>query len=300
MTLSVLAPTSITTAMLTSSSLAENDYAAWASGTAYAVGGFCISAITHRVYQCLAACTGKDPTDLNNQFGPVAYWLDYGPTNAWAMFDGEVSSQTSSASAITVVLQPGAFNAIYLAGLSSTTVTFTVKDQAGGSVVYNQTFSLEGSAPADYYNYFYDPFKPLSDLLVTGIVPYASAELTMVLSAGKCGLMAVGSIKALGDTQYGAKAKPKTFSYITTDAFGNTKIVRRKKATDMSATAWLKLSDANFVLQTIRSLLDVPAVWIGSDLTDYGGLRCFGLGSGEISYDYPEDCQLTLSVQGLI
>lgn len=305
MSLAVLVPIDIATPMLTSSTVAEDEYSTWASGTTYALNAFCISTTTHRVYQSLVASnTGHDPTDINNQAGATAYWLDYGPTKRWAMFDGEVSTQTVAPSPLTVVLQAGVVTDAYWAGLEAEILTLTVKDAPGGNVIFTQTYRLEGSAPADYYDYFFEPFKPLTDLLVNSITPYGNAEVTMTLSSSsgtvKCGLMAVGSVKTLGQTQYGAKAKPKSYSYIKTDDFGNTKIVRRKKATDMTATAWLAVSEANTVVSTIQDLLDVPAVWIGSSLPEHAGLRCFGLGSGEISYDFPTDCQLSLSVQGLI
>lgn len=305
MSLSVLAPIPITDALFISSTAPETDYAAWASGTTYASGAFCISTVTHRVYQSQAAGNiGHDPTDINNRAGATVYWTDYGPTNKWAMFDGEASTQTVIASPLTVVLRPGYFNSLYLAGLDAETIAITIKDAPSGATIYSYTGALEGSAPADYYEYFFDRFKPQTDFIVGGIDPYNTMEVTLTLTKTtgpvKCGVLAVGDLRPLGQTQYGAKAKPKTYSYIKTDDFGNTKIVRRKATTDMSATAWMELAEANTVLQTIRDLLDVPAVWIGTDLPEYGGLRVFGLGSGEISYDHPQDCLLSLSVQGLI
>ena len=220
------------------------------------------------------------------------------------MFDGEANTQTVAPSPLTVVLHAGVVTDLYLAGVVADTVSVTVKDAPGGNVIFTQTYSMEASAPADYYEYFFDPFKPLTDLLVQGIDPYGNGEVTVALSSSsgtvKCGLLAVGSVSDLGDTQYGAKAKPKSYSSITTDKFGRTTITRRKAATDMTASAMLKLEDAPDVLATIQSLLDVPAVWIAADLPQYNGLRCFGLGSGEISYDFPDDCQLSLTVQGLI
>ena len=291
--------------MLTSCSVSENDYPAWASGTTYAQNAFCISPVTHRVYQSLVANnSGRDPTDVNNQSGATPYWEDYGPTNQWAMFDGEANTQTVAASPLTVVLHARVVTDMYLAGVVADTVTVTVRDAPGGNTIFTQAYSMEASAPADYYEYFFDPFKPLTDLLVRSVDPYGNGEVTVVLSSSsgtvKCGLLAVGSVSALGDTQYGAKAKPKSYSSIKTDKFGRTSIVRRKATTDLSATAMLKLEDANDVLATIQGLLDVPAVWIGSDLPEHTGLRCFGLGSGELSYDFPVDCQLSLTVQGLI
>lgn len=304
--LSVLVPLTIDDTILVSSTVPENDYPAWSAGATYAADSFCISTVTHRVYQSMIdGNIGKDPTDIANQAGTVVYWLDYGPTNRMAMFDGEVNTQTVAPSPLTVVLRPGSFTDIYWAGLDSDALSVTVKDAPGGSVIYSYSGQLEGSQPADYDEYFFDRFKPMTDFLAGGIDQYNDSELTITLSSGggglvKCGVMAVGDLRTLGRTQRGAKAKPKTYAYIKTDDFGKTTIKRRKKAKDMTATAILDLSEANTVTELIQDLLDVPAVWIGSGLPEYGFLRCFGLGSGEISADYEGNCQLSLSVQGLI
>jgi hypothetical protein len=291
--------------ILISSTVTETEYAPWSSGTTYAAGAFCISTTTHRVYQSVDnGNVGKDPTDINNRAGSTVWWLDYGPTNKWAMFDGEVSTQTVVTSPLTVVLRPGSFNALYLAGVDATQLDITVKDAPGGRAIYSYSGQMEGSQPADWDEYFFDRFKPLSDFLASDIEQYNSAELTLSLSspsgAVKCGVLAIGDLRSLGRTQRGAKAKPKTYSYIKTDEFGNTKIVRRKAAKDMTASAVLDISEANTVTDLIQELLDVPAVWIASSDQEYAALRVFGLGSGEISFDYSSNCQLSLNVQGLI
>jgi hypothetical protein len=303
--LSVLAPVPVDDTILISSTVQENDYPTWSSTRAYVAGDLCISTVTHRIYECVTASTGKDPTNINNQSGTAVYWLDTGPTNRWAMFDGEVSTQTVVASPLTVVMHPGSVSGLYLAGLDAGQIDIVIKDAPGGNVVYSYSGQLEGSQPADYDEYFFDRFKPLTDFLATDIEQYNSAELTLTLSSAggspvKCGALVVGDLRSLGRTQYGAKAKPKTYSYIKTDDFGRTSIVRRKTAMDMSASAILNNSEANTVTDLIRSLLDVPAVWIASGLTEYGFLRVFGLGSGEITAASPGYCELSLSVQGLI
>lgn len=303
--LSVLAPVLVDDTILISSTVPENDYPAWSASTNYAKDAFCISTVTHRVYQCVTAHSGKDPTDIANQAGTPVYWLDYGPTNRYAMFDGEVSTQTVFASPLTVVLRPGSFTNLYLAGLDAGALDITVKDAPGGNIIFTYSGALEGSQPADYDEYFFDRFKPLTDFLSSDIYQFNSAELTLTLSSGtsgtvKCGVLAIGDLRALGRTQRGAKAKPKTYAYIKTDDFGRTSIKRRKKAKDMTASAVLDLSEANTVTDVITDLLDVPAVWIASGLQEYGFLRVFGLGSGEISADLEDNCTLSLSVQGLI
>ena len=119
MSLSVLVPGTITSAMLTST-VAETDYTAWSSGTTYAVGGRCISTTTHRVYESLVASnTNHDPTDISNRIGATPWWLDVGATNRWKMFDDQTTSQTTAATTITVTLEPGSFNAFSLIGFSA-------------------------------------------------------------------------------------------------------------------------------------------------------------------------------------
>lgn len=303
--LSVLAPVTITDAMLISSTVAETDYAAWSGATTYAIGDLRISTATHRIYQSLRATNlNNDPTLIANRTGGSPWWLDVGPTNRWAMFDGIVSTATSFTTTFTLVLHPGFFNSLYLGGLVADTLAITVKDAPGGTVIYSYSGTLEASAPSDYYEYFYDRFKPATDYLASGIDAYSAAEITLTLTKasglGLIGILALGDLRELGKTLYGAKVKPKTYSYIKIDEYGNNTIIRRKAATDMTATAWLDLTEANTVLDVIKSVLDVPCVWIGTDLAAYSALRVFGLGSGEISYDHPQDCLLSINVQGLI
>ena len=195
-------------------------------------------------------------------------------------------------------------NSVYLAGLDGDALTLTVKDSPGGTIVFTTAVTLEASAPPDYYEYFFDRFQPQTDYLASDLPSYANAELTVsitkVTGNVKCGVLAVGDLKPLGLTQYGAKAKPKTYSYIKIDEFGNNVIKRRKSAKDMSASSYVKLEEANFVLDTITELLDIPCVWVGTDIEEYTGLRVFGLGSAELSYDQPQFATLNLNVQGLI
>jgi hypothetical protein len=68
----------------------------------------------------------------------------------------------------------------------------------------------------------------------------------------------------------------------------------------MSLSAFVDLAEANNVLDTVTELLDVPCLWIGTNLPQYSGLRVFGLGSGELSYDHKNHCILSINVQGLI
>lgn len=303
--LSLMKPVTLTDAMITSSTAPETDYTAYSAATTYAVAARCISTSTHRIYESLVAGNiNHDPTNIDNSIGAAPYWLDVSATNKHKMFDDQVASQTTVASPLTAVLHPGFCNAVVLLGLDAEAIDLTAKDAPGGNVIKSYSGSLEGSTPFDYYEYFFSAFQPLTDFILSGIDPYSDMEITITLTKATgnvaCGMLQVGDLVPLGTTQYGAKAKPKTYSYIKINDYGENEIVRRKKAKDMSFTAWLKLEDANNVLDTLTSMLDVPCIVICSDLADYSGLRSFGLVSGEISYDHPLDCLLSGSVNGLI
>lgn len=305
-TLSVLAPNTITTAMLVSSTVPETDYAQWVVGTTYAIGDRVIDTTTHRVYESAKASNlGKNPTDINNRIGSTIWWIDVTATNRWKLFDTQISTQTKiTATSMSYVLKPGAVNAVYLAGLDADTATVSMKDATGGSVVYTKTVTLEDSAPPDYYEYFFAPFHIQEDALFSGLPAYSNPEVTITLAKTSgdilCGAALLGDLKQLGDSLKGAQAKPKTYSYIKINEAGENEIKRRKSAKDMQVSALIPIAQADTVIGIVTSLLDVPAMWIASDSTNYAGLRAFGLGSATVTYDDAMFVNFNLNVNGLI
>lgn len=306
MSLSVQIPVTITDAMLTSSTVAETDYAAWSAATTYIVGDRVISTTTHRIYESAAASNlNHDPTLIANRTGTTIWWIDVAPTNRWAMFDSVNNTQTSSASPIIVVVAPGAVNSVYFGNLTASSVQVVLRDTAGGTIVYDTGLIYLDSSPPDYYEYFFDPFVDLRSYIVDNLAVYSTAEITVTISESsgnaKCGILSFGDTKALGRPLTGAIAKPKTYSYINTDTFGNTTIVRRKATTDMSVSAVGEISDAGAVLETIQSVLDVPCAWIANDQCAlYTSLAVFGLGSGDLTFTDSTKYHLSLNIQGLI
>lgn len=302
----VLVPLAVTTAMLTSSTIAEPaaGEAVWAAATSYTVGQQVIRLETHRIYESLIA--GVNATLPENS---PARWLDVGPTSRYAAFDTFVSTQSVATTTLSYVLRPGFFNAIGLYGLEGATVSVSVKDAPGGTVFFSQAIDLI-ELPLDYYDYYFGVIRLSTKALLKGILPQADPELTITVSAGagipvKIGMVAIGDLRSLtfadgSGTLAGAKAKPITYSYITTDAFGTTKIIKRSKATDMDIRAVVPRLDADSALLTIQSVLDIPAVWIATDAAGYEGLSVFGLASGDVTYEGPNHSTITINVKGLI
>jgi hypothetical protein len=305
----VLVPLVITDAMLSSSTIAEPaaGETAWNAATNYAQGDRVIRTTTHRVYENIIAGVNATPPELTIA-DAIPRWVDVDPTNKWAAFDGQVNTPSSVTSPLTYVLRPGIFNAIALYGIVGDSCVITLKDSVGGSVVYTSTTELI-SPPVDHYDYYFPTsFKQLSKVFIKDLVPYADPELTITITVGagvaKIGLIAIGDLRSLttegGGTQYGASAKPITYSYISTDAFGKTKIVRRASATDMDINVILSNGDSDTALLTLQDVLDVPAAWIGSDASTFAGLNVFGLASGTLSYEGPTHSIMSLSIKGFI
>jgi len=306
---SVLVPIRITGAMLVSSTITPEDpNPAWASGTTYAAGDRVYSASTHLVYESLKdANTNKDPTVGANQTnisGVGTWWAVVGPTNKYAMFDGVVSTRSEVATPLTVVLTPGHFNSLALFGIDADTVTITVKDVPGGTVIYSYTGALEDSAPSDYYEYFYSNFKVQTQLNLMGIEPYNGAELTLTLAKTvgtvRLGMLAVGDMMPMGAPRSGATVEIVDYSSIVTDPYGNTTIRKRVNATGLSITAQCEIEEANDVIRGIQSLQGVPVVVIGSAAEKYEALSAFGLISVRPTYNEYGYVDMQITVRGMI
>lgn len=303
---SVMMPVDIASgSVFQSSTASEADYAAYNSGTTYALGDRVISTATHKIYESAAnSNTGHDPTDINNRTGSMIWWNEVSATNRWKMFDGESTSQTTVASPLTVVLRPGNINALYAGNLIGDQATITVKDSPGGTTVYSKTIELENSYRGDYWEYCFAPFSQQPDLLVDNIPPYLNCEVTFTLTqtAGNvsCGMFQVGDLRPIGTALEGASAEPKTYSYIKIDEFGNNTVVHRNSARDMNVDVLVDLAYATVALNILTSILDVPTLCSASSNEEYAGLRVFGLIKARHAYDLPRVGKTSISIIGLI
>ena len=307
----VLVPLPVTNATISSSTIAEPaaGETLWNAATNYVVGQEAILTATHRVYTNLVAGINATSPELATM-GSTPRWLDTRPTDKWAAFDGQITTQSSIVTPLTFVLLPGMFNALAFYGLEGSTITVSIKDAPGGTVVYTHTGNLQ-QPTSDYYDYYFGQIRPLTKLLLKNLTPYANPEVTVSITSGvgvtvKAGMIAMGNLRSLisvdgtGGTQYGAKAKPITYSYIGNDIFGNTKVIRRNKATDMDIQVEVPIEDADAALATIQEVLDVPAAFIATDVANYAGLNVFGLASGDVSYAGPNHSVITINVKGFI
>ena len=293
----VVKPTTLTAAMLVSTDAAET-YSAWNAATAYVLDDIVLRTTTERLYQRLVAGTTATAPESD-----TVNWLDIGPSNKWAMFDGEISTATTKSTSLTVVLKPGYVNSLALFGLVGSNLAVTVRDALAGNIVYTLSQDLDGTIIADWYQYFFEPVVQLAELVLTDLPPYGDAHITVVLTGTgtvECGICLVGTFYPLGDTQYGASVGIIDYSRKETDAFGVTTFVRRAYSKRMSAKLMLDNVQMNKVQRVLADLRATPCAWIGAGDVTYAPLQVYGFYKDfSIEVAYPTASYCSLEVEGL-
>lgn len=280
----IIVPYEITPAMiLTGTTVAEpaSSETAWVSGGTYVAGDMRIRAETHRVYKCAADISGSSTPPEDDPL----HWVDIGPTLLWAPFDYYQSTKALAPSALTYVLEPGYFNALAMYGIQGQSVDIHM--EAGGVVYHDETVFMVQD-PEGWYEYLFLPVRGVDKLTRTNlpIKPGMQLSITVhntdVVAQAGLGTLIVGDLfdftaGQLGGTLWGAEAQPVTYSYIDTDEFGETKIVKRRSATDLQCSVLVPTGQADVALAKLQSLLDIPVACIPTTAKYAQGLSIYGL-----------------------
>lgn len=228
-------------------------------------------------------------------------WQDIGPSNRYAMFDDQVSTQTVSSAPLTIVLETGYINSLALVGLVGSSVT--VVATTGALEIYRATFALDATVIGDWYQYYYEESTPISEVVITGIPPYSQTRVTITVDGSAhvaIGNISFGTSYFLGDTEYGATAGITDYSTKETDEFGTTTFVRRDFAKRMSSKLMLDNVQLRKVQNILADLRATPCVWTGTDDETYAPLVVYGF-YREFSLEiaYPTKSYCSLDIEGL-
>lgn len=265
----VIPPLTITPAMLAYSSVSDLSAGevAWAAGTAYTVGQRAALTTTRRVYERLVAGTTATSPELD----PIN-WRDAGPTNKWAMFDLERSSQTVSTGAPLVVqITPGRrITAVGLVGLAGATVR--IEQVAGSTTLYDRTFNLLLRNSTTYSQYFFGSFRVQASLARFDLPLASGATITITITptAGeaRCGGVVIGMAEDLGTIIDPPVSDVQNFSKVTRDDFGVATLVKRRNVPLLQHRVRAEVGRLDR-LRALREDLDaVPALWSGVDDRD--------------------------------
>ena len=278
-TMRLMPPVTVTDAVLSSSSVAEDDYPAWSAGVGYAVGSRVIR--EHRRYESLTAANiGNDPALGATQ------WLDLGPTNRWAMFDQALGSVTSAAGSLTVTLAPpGPVDMAALLDVVGQSIRVQVTDN--GAVVFDRSEPVDGRGA-----YLFRDLPTTAGASVTVTVAGASGSAPVSV-----GTLAIGRSVGLGITGASPTAGITDYSRKEVDDFGTVTIVQRAWSKRMAATTLIRADALDVVASRIAAVRAKPALWIGDDglesLILYGFFKDFAIEAGQ------QVSKLSLSIEGL-
>lgn len=292
----------ITDAVLNATDVPETDFTAWNSATTYAQGVKVRRVATniHRTYESAQGSnTNNDP--LNDDAGE--WWIDLGPTNAWAMFSAPIAVQTVQADQIDVTLNiTDPIDTVQLQNISAATVRI-VRDHPTDGVVFDETFDLTSTRGIiDAKTYCFNPIVRLRDLLLENLPVYGQGALRILLEGEgedvACGLVLVGLSRQVGFTLYGSRASTVDYSTKGFDRFGRPEIIERYYAREV---AYQVRVPNDMVDETLDLFADYRArlvLVIGSGR--YAALSVYGLAQeAEVAFEEPEHSILSFRQLGM-
>ena len=294
----VVKPIIITAAMLVSSTATETN-AEYVAATAYALNARVTLASTGRTYECI-----KDPSTGNPPASSPLYWFDRGPSNKLAMFDDKLNTQTSAIGLLTTVIKPGYANSLPLFGLEGSTATVTARNGVAGELVYSKVKSLDGSVITSLFEYLYEPFVQLTEMVLTDLPTYGDLHITTTITGPatvKCGFLSAGMVYDLGETNYGVTIDIIDYSRKDTTAAGVTSLIVGAFSQRLSALVTVDNQRFAKVVRLLETLRATPCAWIGTSVTGFEPLSVFGFyRSAPLTVDNHRNSSLNLDVEGLV
>jgi hypothetical protein len=301
--LSIVQPVQLTDAMLISTDVAENDHAEWSSATTYAAGDRVILVSTHKIYESLqAGNTNKNPLT------EPAFWIEVGPTNRWAAFDGSVSTQTvtdgASPPTITYTIRPGqAINSVAVLNVTNATkLTITLTDPTFG-VVYTKEVDFSFlPLSSDWYAWFFGQKRQATQDVALDLPAYPAADLKLEFEGGAglaIGVIMFGQQQRFGlGLRYGARVGIQDYSRKETNEFGETTLVVRAFAKRANFDLFMDSAEVDPLQTYLASIRARPVLWVGSN--DFESTVLFGFYKNfDILISYPEHAECSLELEGL-
>jgi hypothetical protein len=297
----LIEPITITDAVLFSSNVPETDYAAWSSGTTYAVGARVILASTHKIYE---STNGTGNTNKQPDQNLSTFWVEVGATNRWAMFDSQNNTQTSQAGSVTVDLKPvNLTGGVYVGNVDADSVTVTVTDPVEG-VVYTSTASmLQSNSGSSAYNWFFKRIIRKTAAWFTDLPMYPNATITITLTRStgnvKCGMCVIGAVLDIGMTETGVQTDIKDYSTRTFNPDGTSATVLRSYSKRMSVDVVVDNGEKDAIENQLVAYRQTPIVWIAS--TRFETTTVYGIYSSfkTVIDTFPKS-RMSLQIEGIV
>lgn len=299
----IIKPITVTDSVLTSTNIAENDYAEWNSATTYAIGDNVISVTTHRIYESVTASNlNNDPTTDDG-----TNWLNIGATNRWKAFDNYISDPVTNTTSIQYTLTPpnGSIpSAVALLNLKGISANVTVTDSVDGEVYNTDIALLDNRNIVDWYTYFFEEQVQREEALFLDIPPYIGAVVSVTVQeevgqTAELGQLVFGFLSDVGLTVYGTSIGIEDYSIKSRDAFGNAIIVERNFSQTVDFDVKFETQNARKIQKTLAALRATPVVYLGSTDVSYGTLVYGFYRRFDITLETPSYAFASIEVEGL-
>jgi len=301
--ISITKPLPITDAMLISTNIAENDYAAWSAATTYAIGQRVILTSTHKIYESL------QNTNLNNDpTTSPTWWIEVSATNRWKCFDSSNSTRTVASGAapttITYTLRPGqAITSIGILNvINATQLTIQMTDPVYGAV-YSRTVDFNYlPLQSSWWAWFFGQKTQITQYVAIDVPSFPNADVIITLTgiaALGVGVILIGQQQRYGlGIKYGARVGIQDYSRKETNDFGDTTLVVRAFAKRANFELLLDAAEVDQLQTYLASIRATPVLWVGS--SSYESTAIFGFYKDfDILINYPTHSDCELQIEGL-
>jgi hypothetical protein len=300
MTAKMIPVVTMTDALLTSSTIAENDHPVWSSGTTYALNDNVIKG--HKIW------IATQGSNLNHdpETDDGAWWSEGLATNRWKVFDGYIQDQASQATSMAWEITPAQnITAVSFFNLDADSVTVTQTDPTAG-VVYDETIDLtETSAVFDGWSYFFGAIVTRSNLCLTDLLPYPAAVLDITVTntggTAKLGQLAIGYYEELGITSDQVPIGIDDYTRLNEDEFGRTSPAIRGYARTASPMIMVDTPRIRYLERIVAAQRGLPTVWAfdtrhaDNDLVYIGYFRRFSM-----VYQFASKATFDLEIRSLV
>jgi hypothetical protein len=294
--MSVIQPVKFSPSMLVSTTATEPN-PSWATGTSYSKNDIVVHVT--RQWESLVNNNTDEP-------GTTESWLDIGPCNKCAMFDGSVTTQTFADSPLVVEIDPGGDILDSLALLNLVGQSIRVEAFQGSEKVYDSTKNLEGLDILDWWDYYFLEQEQVTAAVFDDLPLLYGLTLKITLEGLSGSQVAIGQAvfgtrKEIGCITFGAQSGIIDYSRKETNEFGDTIFVKRAFADEFSVTVFVQKENLNSIKRMLRDLRATPCLWIGSDDDNYSeSLIVYGwYRRHNIAISYPTHSVLDIEIEGL-
>ena len=298
---------------LVSSTVPENDEAAWVQGQSYGEGAKVLR--QNYIYESLQASNTSDP--LSSSSGISAAWRKLRASNRWAMFDDAISTQTVAGTGtddLTVTVRFDYCTCFALLNIVGESITASIKDDGAAEPYWTRTLNLV----SDVDNEFDYEFLPISyvdavvndftDAVFDDVPVCINGTLTVTVhktgGGAAVGHLIVGLSRQPGLTLEGVRAGSRTFSKIIEDDYGNTTMLKGRVAKTFEGNIFMEPAVSDNVKRLLDSIDATPTLFIGDDRDSldggYQALTLYGLmKTYDITYNIGQHA-LAVTIYGMV